>query len=276
MALNRSARALRGSGWGDSARIASETADDAAQDHQEEEHEDEGEVEQAGGWNDAPNGGQHRLGQLVEHQADRRHRGSGTDGEPRQHGATRHDDHVHGEERAEEEHRAQAWYKPRAWSRSFSSGDTSTLLGVRRKTCSATRDMEPPTAYASPLEKSMSRRWSSRVTPCRLRITGWFALRRSPTSWASLKPWGSTTCTLADDVGIARTTDDRCGEISAASSRATGRTVTPCGCPWSRGSRGTRGSRSSLTSRGSRISRVFGRSRGSRPAESLSPPSPYS
>ena len=41
---------------------------------------------------------------------------------------------------------AQARNKPRAWRRSFSSCDTSTLDGVRRKTWSATRDIDPPRA----------------------------------------------------------------------------------------------------------------------------------
>jgi hypothetical protein len=40
----------------------------------------------------------------------------------------------------------QARKSPRACSRSFSSWETSTLLGVSRKTWSATRDMLPPTA----------------------------------------------------------------------------------------------------------------------------------
>ena len=34
-------------------------------------------------------------------------------------------------------------------------------------------------------------------------ITGWFALTRSPISWASLNPWGSTTWTRAAVVGVA-------------------------------------------------------------------------
>jgi hypothetical protein len=40
----------------------------------------------------------------------------------------------------------QARNSPRACRRSFSSWETSTLLGVRRNTWSATRDMLPPTA----------------------------------------------------------------------------------------------------------------------------------
>ena len=40
----------------------------------------------------------------------------------------------------------QGWNRPRACSRSFSSWETSTLLGVSRKTWSATRCMLPPTA----------------------------------------------------------------------------------------------------------------------------------
>ncbi len=34
-------------------------------------------------------------------------------------------------------------------------------------------------------------------------MTGWLALTRSPISWASLKPWGSTTWTRAAVVGVA-------------------------------------------------------------------------
>ena len=41
---------------------------------------------------------------------------------------------------------AQARNRPRAWRRSFSSWETSTLDGVRRKTWSATRDIDPPRA----------------------------------------------------------------------------------------------------------------------------------
>src|SRR4051794_33545353 len=48
-----------------------------------------------------------------------------------------------------------------------------------------------------PLQKSRSRRDSSRSTPCRLRITGWEALNLSATSWAWLKDFGEITEGLA-------------------------------------------------------------------------------
>src|SRR5438132_555395 len=57
--------------------------------------------------------------------------------------------------------------------------------------------------------------------PRRLSTTAWFAFSRSPSSCASLKPLGSTTCTGEDDcgcrttVGLGVTSDDD-------SSRATG------------------------------------------------------
>ena len=66
----------------------------------------------------------------------------------------------------------------------------------------------------------MRRRCSSRARPCRLRITGWLALSRSPTSWASLKPCGSTTCTRAAVVGpMVRTTLGRGDDMPDGSSR---------------------------------------------------------
>ena len=56
-------------------------------------------------------------------------------------------------------------------------------------------------------------------------MTGWFALRRSPTSCASLKPWGSTTCTRAAVVGpMVRTTLGRGADMPDGSSRAVART----------------------------------------------------
>ena len=69
----------------------------------------------------------------------------------------------------------------------------------------------------------MSRRWRSRSTPCRLRITGWPFFRRSPTSCASLKPRGSITCTRVVGIGIAFTAADcaaGAGVAGAGSSRS--------------------------------------------------------
>ncbi len=99
-------------------------------------------------------------------------------------------------------------------------------MGVSRNTESATRDIEPPTAYARPLEKSMMRRCSSLGLPCRLRMTAWLPLTRSPISWASLKLRGSTTWTFAALVGTLRTTGGRGTDTpDGGSSRGRARTV---------------------------------------------------
>ena len=206
-----------------------DAADDAPQDEQEEEHDHERQVEHPDGRNDRRTGRQHRLGQTRQSTAliD----ASAVPGRTGNHENTARagdHDHVDREERGRGGTRG---------SGAVQAPRLKPLLLLRRDFDVARREQEdllgdpridPPTAYARPLEKSIRRRCSSRLTPWRLRITGWLALSRSPTSWASLKPWGSTTCTRADVDGIARTTAGARGEMSAASSRAIGRTVTPC------------------------------------------------
>src|SRR3954469_2588082 len=67
-----------------------------------------------------------------------------------------------------------------------------------------------------PLQKSRSRRDSSRSTPWRLTMTGWFALNLSATSCALLKVLGETTTGLALAATV-RTADlglDGSGELS--------------------------------------------------------------
>ena len=95
------------------------------------------------------------------------------------------------------------------------AGAPSPRRRPRRSTASAGRPDRPPStscrssAYARPLEKSISRRCRSRSTPCRFRMTGWPFFKRSPTSCASLKPFGSITCTRVAGIGIGFTADAR-------------------------------------------------------------------
>src|SRR5713101_5073611 len=190
-------------------------------DHGEEDH-DERSVQHAGGRDDPPHRTQHRLGELEEDRIELCEERAAPHREPREHRASGQDDHVGGEQPVDEFAHDQGWNRPRACNLSFSSWDTSTLVGVRRNTWSATRCMEPATAYAKPLEKSISRRCNSRGRPWRFRMTGWLALRRSPTSCASLKPCGSTTWTRAALVGpMVRTTLGRGADMPDGSSRAT-------------------------------------------------------
>src|SRR4029453_457765 len=197
-------------------------ADDALDDEQHEEDDHEGQVEHPHRRDDAPERPQHRLGEIGEETRDRRHRAAGTHGEPGEDGARREHDQVDAKNPADELHRGQARYRPRACNRSLSSSETSTLVGVKRNTWSSTFRIVPPTAYASPLEKSIRRRWRSRSRPRRLRTTASLAFKWSRSSCASLNPLASTTCT-GDDVccrttaGLGVTSDD-------ASSRGTGRT----------------------------------------------------
>src|SRR5262245_20239384 len=157
-----------------------------SQDQQHEEDDHERGVEHADRRDDPANRSEDGLRELEEQGVQRGQEGAAAHREPRQDRSPSKDDEVEGDQDGQDVAHGQGWKRPRAWSRSFSSWETSTLLGVSRNTWSATRCMEPATAYASPLEKSMRRRCSSRGRPCRLRITGWLALSRSPTSWASL------------------------------------------------------------------------------------------
>src|SRR2546423_4973312 len=168
-------------------------ADDALDDEEHEEDDHEGEVEHPHRRDDAPERSQHRLGEIGEQRHHRRQRAAGTHREPRQNGARGEHDQVDAQNPADELHGGQARYRPRACNRSLSSSETSTLVGVKRNTCSSTFRIVPPTAYAKPLEKSIKRRWRSRSMPRRLSTTAWFAFSRSPSSCASLKPLGSTT-----------------------------------------------------------------------------------
>src|SRR5215207_5445209 len=76
-----------------------------------------------------------------------------------------------------------------------------------------------------PLQKSRSRRDSSRSTPWRFRITGWEALNLSATSCAWLNDFGEITEGLAW-ADTARTTDFDLGGGGATSPRDEGRVRT--------------------------------------------------
>src|SRR5437667_211020 len=108
-----------------------------------------------------------------------------------------------------------AWLKkPRSSMRARSSADSSTSLGVRRKTLSAIRCMPPSSAYVRPLAKSISRFDSSLSADWRLRITGTPFLNRSASCCASLKlrgrirwtreaPGACTGCRLRTEQAVA-------------------------------------------------------------------------
>src|SRR5262249_25667929 len=89
-----------------------------------------------------------------------------------------------------------AWLKkPRSSIRALSSADSSTSLGVSRKTLSAIRCIPPSSAYVSPLAKSISRFDSSESADWRLRITGTPFLSREATCCASLELRGGVAWT---------------------------------------------------------------------------------
>src|SRR5205823_7375680 len=198
-------------------------ADDALDDEEHEEDDHEGEVEHAHRRDDAPERSQHRLGEIGQERHDIRHRAARTHGKPREDRARGEHDQVDAQYPADELHGGQARYRPRACNCSLSSSETSTLVGVKRNTWSSTFRIVPPTAYANPLEKSIKRRWRSRSMPRRLSTTAWFAFSRSPSSCASLKPLGSTTCT-GEDACCCRTTAGFGLTSDDDSSRGTGRT----------------------------------------------------
>src|SRR5437764_4969723 len=158
----------------------------SSEEQEADKHHEEGQVEHARRRDQLAHGPEHRVRELEQQGVDRRQERAAAHREPRQDRPSGEDHEVDRDDVGEDFGHGQGWKRPRAWSRSFSSWETSTLLGVSKNTWLATRCMLPATAYASPLEKSMRRRCSSRGNPCRLRITGWFALSRSPTSCASL------------------------------------------------------------------------------------------
>ena len=87
-----------------------------------------------------------RFGELEEEGVQRGQEGAAAHGEPGQDRPPAEDDEVEGDQDGEDVAHGQGWKRPRACSRSFSSWETSTLLGVSRNTWSATRCMEPATA----------------------------------------------------------------------------------------------------------------------------------
>src|SRR5687767_9063450 len=105
-------------------------ADGAGQELKPEEDEERRQVEHPEGRDDPTHGTEDGLGELMEDRGDRRH------GAPRRHGEERQDDPTEEDEEVELEEGADNGHgelrkRPRAWRRSFSSAETSTLVGVR-------------------------------------------------------------------------------------------------------------------------------------------------
>src|SRR5215213_2619969 len=109
-----------------------------------------------------------------------------------------------------------------------------------------------------PLQKSSNRRDRSFSTPCRLRMTGWLALKRSATSWAWLNDLGAMTDGFAF-AATGRTTGFGFGGGGGASPRLVGgivRTAVPSLAAGSTGGGGA-GRLCARTGAGSRVGRVW-------------------
>src|SRR5215211_6651219 len=127
-------------------RKTPESADHAAEDEKAEDQDHERDVEHPDRRDDAPHRRDGPLGEVDHHAVELGWETAGVHREPRQHRPDHEDDDEGCDQPAEDPGHGQPWYSLRAWSRSFSSCETSTFVGVSRNTWSATRAIEPPTA----------------------------------------------------------------------------------------------------------------------------------